>query len=85
MFDRIINSTLSKTYYNRRSEEKLSIIRVVQGNLGLTLPPYSHDLHQTQNQKMKSWNDSASSFHFPETVQVFSNPTPITQSNINPQ
>ena len=33
---------------------------------------------QAQNQKMKSWTDSASSFYIPETVQVFSNTTTIT-------
>ena len=34
---------------------------------------------------MKSCADPASSFCFPETMQVFSNPTPIIQSTINPQ
>ena len=67
------------------SEQKLYITEVTQGNLGLTLPPNSLDLYQTQNQKMKSWTNPVSLFHFPETVQVFSNPTPITQSSINPQ
>ena len=32
---------------------------------------------------MKFSADPASSFHFPETVQVFSNHTPINQSSIN--
>ena len=33
----------------------------------------------------ESFGITLETFHFPETVQVFSNPTPITQSNINPQ
>ena len=82
IFDGILNATLAT---RRRFEKNLSITGVTQGNLGLTLPPNSLDLHQTQNQKMKSWTDHTSSFHFPETVQVFSNPTPITQSIIYPQ
>ena len=40
------------------------------------MSPDSLDLHQTQNQKMKSLTDPAFSFHFPETEQVFSNPAP---------
>ena len=70
-------------YYS--SEEKLSIPGVTQGNLGLTLSLNSLDFHQTQNQKTKSWTNPAFSFHFPETGQVFSNLTPITQSSINTQ
>ena len=54
-------------------------------SIQLALPPNSLHLHQTQKQKIKSWTDPASSFHFPETVQVFSNTTPIIESNINPQ
>ena len=52
-------------------------------SLGLTLLPNSLDLHQTQNKKMKSWTDPAASFHFPETVQVFSISTSITKSSMN--
>ena len=35
---------------------------VKQGNLGIPLPPNSPDLHQTQNQKMKSWTDLCAHF-----------------------
>ena len=42
-------------------------------------------IYTKQNQKMKSWTDPESLFHFPETVQVYSNPTSIAQSSINPQ
>ena len=38
--------------------------------------PYTHP---------KSLGITLERFHFPETVQVFSNSTPITQSSINPQ
>ena len=64
---------------------KLSITGVTQGNLGLTLPPNFPDLHHTQKQKIQSWTDPVSSLHFLETVQAFSNSTPITQSSINTQ
>ena len=64
--------------------QKLSITRVTQGNLGLTLPPDSLDLHQMQNPKIKYLTDSTSSFHFPEIVQVFSNPTHITKNQQKP-
>ena len=67
------------------SEEKLSIPGVTRGNLGLTLALNSLDFHQTQNQNTKSWTNLAFSFHFPDTEQVFSNLTPITQSSINNQ
>ena len=33
---------------------------------------------------MKSWTDPVSLFHFTETVQVFSNPTPITKEQHQP-
>ena len=86
MFGRILNATL--IIARRKFEEKLSITWVIQGNLILTLPLNSLDLHQTQNQKMKSWTDPASSFHIPENVEVFSNPTlyptSITMSSITP-
>ena len=65
-------------YSSHKVWGEASITGVTQRNLGLTLPPNSLDLHQTQKQKMKSWIDPVSSFRFPETVQVFSNPTPIT-------
>ena len=54
MFDRILNATLSNILFiaRRRSEQKLVIIGVTKGNLGLTLPLNSFDLNQTQNQKM---------------------------------
>ena len=35
---------------------------VKQGNLGIPLPPNSLDLHQTQNQKRKSWTDLCAHF-----------------------
>ena len=57
---------------------------VAQENVGLTLRPSFLDLHQTQKQMMKSWSDPVSSFLFLEIVQVFWNPTPITQGSINP-
>ena len=86
MFGRILNATL--IIARRKFEEKLSITWVIQGNLILTLPLNSLDLHQTQNQKMKSCTDPASSFHIPENVEVFSNPalypTSITMSSITP-
>ena len=47
MFDGILNTTLS--------EEKVSITGVTKENLELPLSPNSLDLHQTQNNKMKSW------------------------------
>ena len=72
-------------YSSQKIPGEASITGITQGNLGLTLPPISLDLHQTQKTEMKSWTDPASSFHFPETVQVFSNATPITQNSINPQ
>ena len=42
----------------RSSEEKLSTIGVMQGNLGFTLPRNSLNLHQTQKQKMETWTES---------------------------
>ena len=53
---------------------------------GILYSPYlliCYDLHKTQNQKIKSLTNPASSFHFPETVQMFSNPTHFTLSSIN--
>ena len=81
MFDMILNVTLSNNLLlaRRRSKKKIFIAGFTQGNLVPTLLPNSLDLHQRQNQKAKSWADPASSFHFPETVQVFSNSTPITR------
>ena len=87
MFDMILNVTLSNNLLlaRRRSKKKIFITGFTQGNLVPTLLPNSLDLHQRQNQKAKSWADPASSFHFLETVQVFSNPTPINQGSINSQ
>ena len=71
-------------YSSQKVSGEASITGVTQRNLGVTLPlPNSLDLLQTQKQKMKSWTDPASSFRFPVTVQVFSNPTPIVPWNYN--
>ena len=43
------------------------------------------DLNHTQNQKIKPWTDPAFSLHSPETVQVFSNSTPVTYSSVKLQ
>ena len=48
MFDGILNATLS---------EMVSTTGVTQENLELSLPLHSLDSHQTQNIKMKFWND----------------------------
>ena len=52
---------------------------VTQGNTQLIVPLGSLDLHLTQNKKMKTRTDPSSSFPFPESLQKFSNTTPITQ------
>ena len=80
MFDRILNATLKVAEGLRRSFHHWGYTKD-----SWTVPLNSLDLHQTQKQKMKSWTDTGSSFHFPETVQVFSNLTPMRQSSINPQ
>ena len=86
MFDRILNVTLSNNSLQLAGGLWKRFYRwgYIKES-GLTLHPNSLDLHQAQKQKIKSWTDPASSFCFPETVQVFSNPTPITQSSINPK
>ena len=84
MFDRILNETSSSNLQLaeglRRSFPSLGLHK------GIFDSPYLliYTKHKT-NQKIKPWTDNASSFHFPEAVEVFSNPTPITQSSINPQ
>ena len=61
IFDRTLSTTLpiSLIIGRRTSEEKLSINRIEQGNLGLTLPPnfcnYSNTKHKSK--KRKSWTN----------------------------
>ena len=41
--------------------------------------------HNILNTHLQSLGTTLETFHFPETVQIFSNPTPITKSRINLQ
>ena len=79
MFDRILNVTLKVAEGLRRSFHHWGYTKD-----SWTVPLNSLDLHPTQKQKIKSWTDPGSSFHFPETVQVFSNLTPMRQRYQSP-
>ena len=54
----------------------------------ITITPYSANNRETSKvlyTHTQSLGIKLATFHFPETVQAFSNPTYITQSSINPQ
>ena len=78
MFERILDATLPNNLLQlAEGQRSFFFSGLTQGNPGITLPPSSLYLHETQNQKIKSWTDQVASYHFPETVHVFSNRTPI--------
>ena len=47
--------------------------------------PLTHRRLKQRQSLSQSLGITLETFHFPETVEVFSNPTPITQSSINHQ